>query len=261
MRDSEILNANLLDIIFENRNKNYGAYTLRKFYPGRLTTSLSVSLGLVLLLFLLTLSAHKNRIVYEKSPRPEVQLTDVIIPPPKPVDPPKPLEQTKAATAASFNRIIFADHTDVVPDDIIKDRLLSTVTKEGPPLSNIQPPQEIQSTGETKTPVQTTEVPAGITKNAEYPGGNEKFTEFLRNKLMPVVELEPGQKLKVLVRFKVDVDGSISQVEVLESGGAMSDNEVIRVLKKMPKWSPAMQNGIKVSSYFTQTVTFIGQEQ
>jgi periplasmic protein TonB len=261
MRDIEILNANLLDIIFENRNKSYGAYALRKFYTGRLTKSLSVSLGLVLLLFLLTLSANKNQIVDVQGPRADVQLIEVVVPPPKPVDPPKPVEQTKAATAASFNKIIFVDRTDIVPDDIIKDRLLSSVTKDGPPLSNIQPPQETPPSGETNTLAQTTEAPAGITKNAEYPGGNEKFTEFLKTKLMPVVELEPGQKLKVLVRFKVDVDGSISQVEVLESGGAMSDNEVIRVLKKMPKWSPAMQNGIKVSSYFTQTVTFIGQEQ
>ncbi len=58
----------------------------------------------------------------------------------------------------------------------------------------------------------------------------------------------------------VDIDGSISKAEIVQSGGDKFDREVIRVLHKMPKWVPAMQNGIKLAAWFTQPVTFIGIE-
>jgi len=59
----------------------------------------------------------------------------------------------------------------------------------------------------------------------------------------------------------VDVDGSISKTEIVQSGGERFDKEVIRVLKKMPKWIPAEQNNVKVPVYFTQVVTFVGIDQ
>jgi protein TonB len=58
----------------------------------------------------------------------------------------------------------------------------------------------------------------------------------------------------------VDVDGVISNTEIMQSGGDKYDKEVIRVLRKMPKWIPALQNGIKVATYFVQPVTFMGVE-
>jgi protein TonB len=58
----------------------------------------------------------------------------------------------------------------------------------------------------------------------------------------------------------VDGDGSISKTEIVQSGGDLFDREVIRVLNKMPKWIPAMQNGTKVTTWFTQPVSFIGIE-
>ena len=65
----------------------------------------------------------------------------------------------------------------------------------------------------------------------------------------------------MIVRFAVGVDGSITQFEILQSGGTAFDNEVIRVLKKMPKWKPAVQNGQTVSVMFTQPVTFVAYEE
>ena len=56
-------------------------------------------------------------------------------------------------------------------------------------------------------------------------------------------------------------DGSITKFEIIQSGGAAFDNEVIRVLKKMPKWKPAVQNGQNVSVMFTQPVTFVAYEE
>ena len=96
--------------------------------------------------------------------------------------------------------------------------------------------------------------------DAQYPGGKEAFAKFLTKYLITPGELEAGEKKTVLVRFMVDADGTISKTEVLQSDGEDYSREVIRVLAKMPKWIPAMQNGTKVATWFTQPVSFIGVE-
>ena len=96
--------------------------------------------------------------------------------------------------------------------------------------------------------------------DAQFPGGKEAFAKFLTKYLITPGELEAGEKKTVLVRFMVDADGTISKTEILQSDGEDYSREVIRVLAKMPKWIPAMQNGTKVATWFTQPVSFIGVE-
>ena len=74
-------------------------------------------------------------------------------------------------------------------------------------------------------------------------------------------ELESGERKKVEIRFIVSAEGFVTRFEVVQSAGSSFDNEVIRVLKKMPKWKPAVQNGLAVARSYTQPVTFIGVEQ
>jgi protein TonB len=74
-------------------------------------------------------------------------------------------------------------------------------------------------------------------------------------------ELQAGERRTVQVKFWVGEDGSVSRLEVVQSGGAAFDNEVIRVLRKMPKWQPAVQNGHPVAVTFTQPVTFQSVEE
>jgi protein TonB len=59
----------------------------------------------------------------------------------------------------------------------------------------------------------------------------------------------------------VDKDGSVNTFEIVTSGGREFDNEVVRVCKKMPRWIPALQNGINVPVSYVLPVTFIGVEQ
>jgi protein TonB len=84
---------------------------------------------------------------------------------------------------------------------------------------------------------------------------------FLNKYLRTPDELEAGQKRNVIVRFAVGEDGTVTHFEITQSGGSAFDNEVIRVLKKMPKWKPAVQNGKNVSVMFTQPVTFMAFEE
>lgn len=74
-------------------------------------------------------------------------------------------------------------------------------------------------------------------------------------------DLEAGEKKVVVVRFMVDVDGSITRMEIVQTDGEKYSREVMRVLNKMPRWIPAEQNGLQVATWFEQPVTFIGIEQ
>jgi protein TonB len=92
------------------------------------------------------------------------------------------------------------------------------------------------------------------------PGGKEAFAKFLMKNLNAPGELAAGEKKIVLVRFMVGADGTILKTEILQSDGENYSKEVIRVLGKMPKWIPAVQNGTKLATWFTQPVSFLGVE-
>ena len=98
-------------------------------------------------------------------------------------------------------------------------------------------------------------------RQPQFPGGSQAWIAFLSNNLRAPEELESGERRTVLIRFHVAEDGSIANFEVVRSAGSAFDNEVIRVLKKMPKWTPAMKAGQHLSVSFTQPVTFVGVEE
>src|ERR1044071_10482228 len=114
MTNKEILQASLLDILFEHRNKNYGAYELRKNYPQRMSTALGISM-IVILMFLLFNFFKSNQNEGTRSEVPGI----IIEPfqPEKKVDPqqPKP-EQSHVATVKDFDKIQISNTTDV-PDN------------------------------------------------------------------------------------------------------------------------------------------------
>ena len=91
----------------------------------------------------------------------------------------------------------------------------------------------------------------------EFPGGQEALLRFLsKNLRMPRQDLEPDSKVSTLVRFVVDKNGTVTGIEFEKSGGKDFDNEVVRVVKKMPQWKPGMQNGKNVAVYFKLPVIF-----
>jgi protein TonB len=267
MTNKEILQADLLDILFENRNKAYGAYALRKDYNLRLQWALGISLSLTLFLLMINFSGTKdssNPFDKEKG----LKLSTVQFPnESKKPDPPKPKVQPQKAQTTYTSRIKIVDNnqkTDMPEKDLLDKTLISTKTIAGV-LSGetveINSNTTNSNGNNTKTDKADEEASVFSRSEAQYPGGREKFTEFLKKNLNTPEDLEAGEKRMVLVRFMVDVDGTISKTEIVQSGGDKYDREVIRVLRKMPKWVPAMQNGIKVATYFTQPVTFVGLEE
>jgi protein TonB len=257
----------MLDILFEHRNKLYGAYALRKTYSNRLGKSLGIALTIVLAF--VSFSFIKNK---KGSNGPTIESGAFII---KNVDlekeeikQPEKKEQLPPKSTADYHPPV------IVPDDKVKkdlpdiDKISTSVIGdediEGIPDDGAgQQTSENNGGGEGTVKEEPTEVkqPDLPSYPPKFPGGDAAWLAFLQRHLQSPEDLEPGQKVQVLVRFWVDVDGSVSRAEVVKSGGSSFDKEVLRVLKKMPKWEPAMQYGNRVAVAYSQPVTFMGVEE
>ena len=96
-----------------------------------------------------------------------------------------------------------------------------------------------------------------VEQQPSFPGGEGAMFSYISNNLQyPEKAQKNGIQGRVVVKFIVEKDGSISNVEVNRSVDTDLDNEVIRVIKSMPKWNPAKQNGTEVRAYYYVPVAF-----
>ena len=266
MTNKEILNADLLDILFENRNKAYGAYALRRTYSHRLQWALGI--GLSLASILIFINGSKEKLPDDSAlSKPEIVVHTATISEDKPLQQ-KTQQQKPTHRAAQIKStaqlLIVHDNipTDMPTQADLKGSEVSDHTTIGTTFSDAaQPNTNGAENGTAKKGDEPKEREVVLSKSdAQFPGGKEAFAKFLTRYLKTPGELADGEKKVVVVRFMVDEDGTVSKTEVLRSDGDEYSKEVIRVLSKMPKWIPAMQNGVKVTTWFTQPVSFIGVE-
>lgn len=275
MTNNEILNASMLDIIFNNRNKDYGAYVLRREYPYRLLMALIATFVLVFLVFLLSsFTNKKNPTIKNPAEDYKVIVRSVDFPKELPNLPEKHIllpKHSKPSASVAYTSRIKIEKDDLlkktdVPDvnDFFEKEIatenIDGPKKEGIVNSSITFPDYNDSGVLFKKPAPEKET-IFSRSDAVFPGGHEALMRFFKRNLNTPGELSEGEKKMVQVRFKIDKEGEISSLEIYKSGGELFDKEVIRVCRKMPRWKPAMQNGIKVPVSFVIPVTFIAMEQ
>ena len=96
-----------------------------------------------------------------------------------------------------------------------------------------------------------------VEQQASFPGGQSALMKWLSSNLRyPELAQQNNVQGKVIVKFTVEKDGSITNPTVVRGVDKELDKEAIRVVRKMPKWSPGKNNGAAVRSYFTLPVTF-----
>jgi periplasmic protein TonB len=103
-----------------------------------------------------------------------------------------------------------------------------------------------------------------VEEEATFPGGTEGWKMYLQKNLradIPLKKKAPAGTYTVVVRFIVDKKGNISNVSAETNLGFGMENEVIRVIKKGPKWIPSIQNGKVVKAYRRQPITFLVSEE
>ncbi|HEU0137282.1 MAG TPA: energy transducer TonB [Flavobacterium sp.] len=244
----DILKGQWLDIVFEGRNKKYGAYELRKDNPK--TTMRAFVFGAIIFALLVS-SPILARLVPDASDEDAVldqKITTVKLPPkekppevlPPPPPPPPKVDQVK------FVKPVVAKAEEVVeePPKIkeIVDKKLGAETIKGDP----DAPLTIEPVGTgPKEVIDDNQIynTAGIEVKPDFPGGINKFYNYVANNFKFE---EEGVSGRVFVTFVVEKDGSLTDIKVVRDIGFGSGAEAIRVLKKSPRWIPGEQNGKKV---------------
>jgi protein TonB len=267
MTSQQILQANLLDIVFEKRNKLYGAYQLRKEYPQQLGKAVLFTLSAVLLLMLLLKPSADTGTL--KPVFDGVKVTEIEALPPEQkkteLTPPPQTKQPAIKQQAFIDEIKMVQKevpTEMPPVEAFNEAAVANKTTSGEMAGTMQPLLPTKTEAEAP-PKAAEELPKEIVpdKQPAFPGGMQAWLAFLSRNLRSPQEMEPGEKKTALIRFHVAEDGSVTSFQVLQSAGTIFDNEVIRVLKKMPKWMPATKAGQPISVSFTQAVTFVGEEE
>lgn len=272
MEPNKILNADILDILFEGKNKAYGAYQLRKTYNSRIIKAM-IAVGL--LLIVVVGGTVLANIINERAAKDELTVIDTQMaevkkdePPPPPPPPPPTPPPPPEIKQIQFTPPKIVKDEEVKPDEKIKEieeeAVISTKTVESDNTKQIvQAPVEDKGTQVVEVPTKAVEEDQVFTKveiEAAYPGGQGAWKKFLERNLNGGVANDnsaPPGTYTVVVRFIVAKDGSVSEITPETSVGYGMEQEAVRAIKKAPKWTPAQQNGNIVKAYRRQPITFL----
>jgi protein TonB len=275
MEANKILSSDILDLVFENRNKAYGAYELRKTYNKRITTALLITAGIALLIFLASFIANTinaraakmeiKEVVLENIPQEEEKKVEPPPPPPPKTEPPK-VEMTK------FTPPKIVEDQEVKKEDIppevekLEDTKIDVTSQEGIKDEGLAapPPDAGKQVVEAPKVEDENKIFEKVEVEAEFPGGTAAWRRYLERNLnsnAPIEEGAPTGSYTVIVKFIVDKQGNISDVKALTNHGYGMEAEAVRAIKRGPKWTPAIQNGRNVNAYRQQPITFVVSEQ
>jgi protein TonB len=262
----DIIKNQWLDIVFEGRNKIYGAYELRKsngktnvkaLVIGSLIFSLAVAAPLIVSLLPDSSDDDVNNDIKIATVKilPKKEEIKPNQPPPPP--PPPKVDQVK------FVKPVVAKANEITEDppkiEELKDKKVGSETIKGDPDAVLTVDEPV-GTGTAAVVEEDNQVynTAGIEVKPDFPGGIEKFYKFVGNNYK--TPEEEGLKGKVYVTFVVEKDGSLTDIKVLRDIGYGTGAEAIRVLKKCPKWTPGEQNGKKVRVLYSLPITIQSAE-
>jgi len=252
------VNQDRAELVFENRNKEYGAYEIRKNYEKQVVRAFLFTIGGIILAVAIPVIinlisnmdfANKN-VMSEEISLAEPPSIDKATPPPPPVIPPPPVVKTIKFTPPVVVKDEEVQDEPPPTQEEMKDVQISTVTQEGNTTEDLPPENPVVDPDEGKVFTIVEEMPS-------FPGGEEQMLKFIRdNTHYPAVARENGITGRVFINFVVDKDGKIKDVKVLRGIGAGCDEEAVRVVKSMPDWKAGKQNGRAVQVSFNLPVNF-----
>ncbi len=271
MDNAQIAKASLNDIVFEGRNKAYGAYVLRRLYQRHVTRALIIATALFVLLIAFPLIAQYLK---EKMPKePAKNLKENVLmdappldetkPPPPPPPPEAPPPPPPKLTTIKFTPPVVKKDEEVkkeeVPDqEELKDKTVATVTVKG----NTDAPDlsELSGTGDKVVEeVVENKVYTYVEQMPQLPGGggNGAIVNAIQKAVKyPPLALRNQVEGRIFVSFTVNPQGDVSDVKVVKGLGSGLDEETMRAVKTLPKFIPGKQNGRAVSVSFTVPITF-----
>ena len=258
MKDQKVYAAPMDEIVFEHRNKTYGAYILRKLYNKNMNRALMLAVIILLagLAYPLASSyyAQKRANYIEKVANAEFMDMDKpkeeAPPPPPPPPPPAAELQQKVKFVAP---VVTTEEVVEDVDIFNQDELAQT----GNVAVDVQEEVAVEAKEEVIEVEEAKPVFTIVEEMPSFPGGEAERNKFLaENIVYPQQATENGIQGTVYVSFVVDSKGNVTDVKVLRGIGGGCDEEALRVVKMMPQWHPGKQNGKLVRVLFNMPIYF-----
>ncbi len=274
MSKLNIYQTSWTDIVFENRNQEYGAYNLRQ--DDTKTSLFALFMGVLLLTAAISIPMIYNYLnpdyriptIIPESPTIELADYDPIIPiETQTEETVAPIIETPPAAVIPQTQLtnpVIVHATQATPDVITPNIDLrdNTSTDNATGTAGADSGTSTTGTGTSVTGVETPSIPinaiinsAALDKKPEFPGGINKFYTYVGNNFEKP-ELDSEMAIRVSVAFVIEKDGSMTDIKVLKDPGYGLGAEAIRVLKSLKtKWSPGILDGKPVRTSYHLPIT------
>ncbi len=257
------------DLVFRDKNHEYGAFAMRVESPKRHNRAVLIVVVIALVGFsipsLIRLATPEKKEVMTEvtvlSKLDEAEIKDEEVKRVEPVAPPPPALKS----SIKFTAPIIKKDEEVSDEDEIKSQEEITNTKVAISIADVKGNDEMNGKDIAELKEVITQAPVekeektyvAVEQMPKYPGGDAELLGFIaKNLRYPVMAQENGIEGKVYLRFVVSSTGDVKDVTVLRSLDPSCDKEAIRVIKMLPRWIPGKQNGKAVSVYYTVPITF-----
>lgn len=278
-KDVDLSSKEWCDIIFDTKNKDFGAYVMRQKSDGRHNVSMIVVVIFIIVVWILSLVVSKIQQAIEEA-RPEDKIEQVVTSvaeaeeeeeeeeeeqeryeEPEPEALPEEILNTVKVT-----ELLIAKDEEVNKEDEIKsaDELKETTTAfgqtnfdQGTDDRNVVREHKNEVIVEEKTEVVEEKVFTAVEQMPRFPGGDEALMKYLSTHInYPTMAMENNIQGRVIVQFVVEKTGKIGEVKVVRSVDRDLDREAVRVCKSLPDFIPGKMNGQAVAVWYTLPVNF-----
>lgn len=281
-KDVDLSSKEWRDLVFEGKNKEFGAYELRAASPHRHTWAvLSVVIVTIVIVALVLFWAQISKLIAPEVEQPKttveqemVEIADDVVEDVPEEEEELPYEQPEVEEVIQ-EEVLNAEKMSeimIVPDDQVVDDIksqddaqntetaVSTYTQDQgvDDIINAQTHQEVVIVEEKKPePPAEDKVFDSVEQDPQFPGGQGALLKYVADHIKyPSVPQENNIQGRVVLQFVVTRDGSVGQVKVVKKVHPDLDAEAVRVVKSLPKFTPGKMNGHPVNVWFTLPVVF-----
>ena len=277
MAQIDLISNEWSDMMFENRNKEYGAYVLRRQTGRRNVISMVAVLLLfaAVMVFMIAKNAYEayqkehavmdqvtelSALTQQKKKEAKVERKEI------PIKQEQQQVVEKVKSSVKFTAPVIKKDDEVKPEDELKsqDEIMNSKVAVGAlnvvgndESGEVLKAKEVIATEPVKPKEEENKVFDVVEQMPSYPGGMGALMQYLSSNIKyPAIAEENGIQGRVICTFVVERDGSITDVRIAKSVDPSLDKEAMRVVSKMPKWIPGKQNGSAVRVKYTLPVTF-----
>ena len=277
MAQIDLISNEWSDMMFENRNKEYGAYVLRRQTGRRNVLSMVAVLILfaAVMIFMIAKNAYEayqkehavmdqvtelSALTQQKKKEAKVERKEI------PVKQEQQQVVEKVKSSVKFTAPVIKKDDEVKPEDELKsqDEIMNSKVAVGAlnvvgndENGEVLKAKEVIATEPVKPKEEENKVFDVVEQMPSYPGGMGALMQYLSSNIKyPAIAEENGIQGRVICTFVVERDGSITDVRIAKSVDPSLDKEAMRVVSKMPRWIPGKQNGSAVRVKYTLPVTF-----